>query len=306
MKKCIFCRKDKNDEDFNKEHIILDSLGGRGSENIFYNVCIICNGMLGNKVDSLLANKEIMKYMRFLFKIKGRNGVPNPFDSEVKYAETSIVGKLQTNKQGDIIGFRGSHKRIESKNSILICGPKKNFAKYVQSQLKANHYPILSEEEINNNLIDLGNPKIPHIEYIELPEEVDKSYIETTFPAMLKMAYEFSFIKLGEKYLDDPIAIDISNSFMEIIENEDIPFKIPTNACVDYLKQPNNEISLTLYTSNSQIYVEINIYGLFWGNICMSENANNYEEIKKQTLKIKIDSDALDKNILKFSDICGQ
>lgn len=306
MKKCIFCRIDKKDEDFNKEHIILDSLGGRGSEDIFYNVCTICNGILGNKVDSLLANNKIIKYMRFLLKIKGRNGVPNPFDSEVKYAETSVVGKLQINKQGDIIGFRGSHKGIVNEIGILICGPKKQFAKYVQSQLKANHYPILSEEEIDKNLIDLGNPKIPHIEYIKLPEEVDKSLMETTFPAMLKMAYEFSFIKLGEKYLDDPVAIDISNSFKEIIENDDIPFKIPTNAYVDYLKQPNNEISLALYTSNSQIYVEINIYGLFCGKICMSEDANNYEEIKKQTLKIKLDSDALDKNILKFSDICAQ
>jgi hypothetical protein len=303
MKRCIFCRKDKEDEEFNKEHIILDSLGGRGNEDIFYNVCTICNNILGNKIDSLLADNSIIKHMRFLFKIKGRNGVPNPFDNEVKYDDTPIVGTLKTNKQGDFSGFRASHKAIVNKNSILISGPKKNFHKYVQSQLKANNYQMSSEDVFDNYFIDLGAPKIPEINYIEFPKVVDISILKNIFPAMLKMAYEFCFIKFGEKYLDDPVAIDISNSFMEIIENDDSIFNMPTNASVNYLKHPNNEISLDLYTSNCEIYVEVIIYGLFWGKICMSENANNYEEFIKQTLKIKIDSDVLDKNIIRFSDM---
>lgn len=300
---CIFCRELKDKKEFNKEHIILNSLGGIGTENIMENVCTTCNSILGTKVDSLLVNDEIIKWMRFLLKVKGRNGVPNPFNFEVKYADTPIVGKLQTNKEGDMIGFRASHKANVNKNNILIYGPKKDFDKYVQSQLKANNYCIKSEEEINNNLIDLDKPKTSYIEYIELPKELNNSCLENVFPAMLKMAYEFCFIKLGEKYLEDPVAIDISNSFKQLIINKDNQFNIPTNANLDYLKQPTSAVLLTLYTNGFQIYVEVEIYGLYYGNICMSKNAEKYVEIKKETLRIEIDSDVLERDILRFSDL---
>lgn len=72
MPECIFCRKIKDEKMFNAEHIILDSLGGKGEENVCRNVCIECNSSLGTRVDAGMVNETITKYMRYLFKIKGR------------------------------------------------------------------------------------------------------------------------------------------------------------------------------------------------------------------------------------------
>ena len=72
MPECIFCRKIKDEKMFNAEHIILDSLGGNGEENICRNVCIECNSSLGTRVDAGMVNETITKYVRYLFKIKGR------------------------------------------------------------------------------------------------------------------------------------------------------------------------------------------------------------------------------------------
>ena len=59
MRQCIFCGQLKKDSEFNKEHIILDSLGGKGNEDICRNVCISCNSSLGTRVDACLINHEI-------------------------------------------------------------------------------------------------------------------------------------------------------------------------------------------------------------------------------------------------------
>ena len=61
--------KNKQDDEFNKEHIILDCLGGKGIDNFVYNVCKKCNSMLGSKVDSWFANDEVTKAYRYMLKI---------------------------------------------------------------------------------------------------------------------------------------------------------------------------------------------------------------------------------------------
>ena len=93
MKQCIFCMEWKEDKEFNREHIILEALGGKGDKDICLNVCTSCNSSLGTRVDASLLNQSITKYMRYKFKIRGKNGIPNPFKGiEVKYADD---GNLQ-------------------------------------------------------------------------------------------------------------------------------------------------------------------------------------------------------------------
>ena len=92
MKQCIFCMEWKEDKEFNREHIILEALGGKCDKDICLNVCTSCNSSLGTRVDASLLNQSITKYMRYKFKIRGKNGIPNPFKGiEVKYADTSIA-----------------------------------------------------------------------------------------------------------------------------------------------------------------------------------------------------------------------
>ena len=79
MRQCIFCMQWKEEKEFNREHIILEALGGKGDKDICLNVCTACNSSLGMRVDASLLNQDITKYMRYKFKIKGKNGIPNPF-----------------------------------------------------------------------------------------------------------------------------------------------------------------------------------------------------------------------------------
>ena len=77
--------------------------------------------------------------MRYKFKIRGKNGIPNPFKGiEVKYADTSIVGELKVDKEGKINGFRAKHQVLECNKEKLIVGPRKGFASYVNSKLNEN------------------------------------------------------------------------------------------------------------------------------------------------------------------------
>lgn len=136
MKQCIFCMEWKEDKEFNREHIILEALGGKGDKDICLNVCTSCNSSLGTRVDASLLNQSITKYMRYKFKIRGKNGIPNPFKGiEVKYADTSIVGELKVDKEGKINGFRAKHQVLECNKEKLIVGPRKGFASYVNSKL---------------------------------------------------------------------------------------------------------------------------------------------------------------------------
>lgn len=289
MKQCIFCKEYKEDSEFNREHIILESLGGNGNEDICFNVCKTCNSSLGTRVDACLVNHEITKVMRYYFKIKGKNGVPNPFKKQkIKYADTPFEGKLKTDKEGNIIGFRADYKIYENDGNVIIAGPKKGFVEYVNSQLENLGKPSMTKEEILGNVLDLGELKIPHINKIEFSEELKTEYLNYAFPTMLKMAYEFCFVKLGKKYLDDPIAIDIRNFLMKFDYKKFEYYECPTSARISWLEESRRFISLFLLKEENKIFVEINLYGCVLCTICMSKSIKNYSEFETAVLKIDI------------------
>lgn len=289
MKQCIFCRKYKEDNEFNREHIILDSLGGSGCEDICVNVCILCNSSLGTRVDACLMNHEITKYIRYSLKIKGRNGVPNPFKKmKFNYADTPFVGELQTDKRGNISGFRADHGVYKLDGKTIIVGPRKNFDGYVNSQRKSKNLPLLSKEEIIKNTFHFRDSQIPHINIVEIPDEMKNEYIYFAFPTMLKMAYEFCFIKLGEEYLDDPLATEIRAFLMEFDYKKQRQYFCPTDTVYEWIDTKDNFISISLYTEDNKLYVKIELYGLIMYDICMSETASEYKTIEKSTLKIDI------------------
>lgn len=58
MKKCIICKKIKEDGEFNKEHIIPESIGGSLT---IENVCKECNSKLGEEIDSKIVNDFFIK-----------------------------------------------------------------------------------------------------------------------------------------------------------------------------------------------------------------------------------------------------
>lgn len=289
MKQCIFCMNSKEDSEFNREHIILEALGGKGDEDICLNVCTSCNSSLGTRVDASLLNQNITKYMRYIFQIKGKNGIPNPFKGvELTYADTPFIGELKVNKEGKISGFRAKHKMYKSKGNILIVGPRKGFPAYVNSQLKQIGFAQLTEAEIWKKRIDLGEAKVPHIEYIKIPEEMKEQYLTYAFPTMLKMAYEYCFVTLGENYLSDSSAIRIRDFLMRFDYKKDVEYFAPTDASLEWKDEQERAVSLKIYVNNNKVFVTIVLWGMVTVTICMSETGQNYKEGLNSILTVEI------------------
>ena len=91
MRQCIFCRMNKIETEFNDEHMFFDALGGGAGENVIKNVCRDCNSLFGSRVDAIFLDHELTKVIRFVLKIRGRNGVPNPFKGiKVNYDDSDF------------------------------------------------------------------------------------------------------------------------------------------------------------------------------------------------------------------------
>lgn len=289
MKQCIFCMKNKEDREFNKEHIILEALGGKGNEDLCFNVCTSCNSSLGTRVDAALLNERITKYIRYILGVRGKNGIPNPFKGiELAYADTPIMGEIKVNKEGKISGFRAKHQVLKYGKDILIVGPKKGFPSYVNSQLKQEGFPQLSEKDILEKQIDLGEPKKPNIKYMAFPEEMKEQYLVSIFPTILKIAYEYCFSVLGEEYLNDSLAIEIRKFLMGFDYKKNIEYVTPTAASLEWNDNLQRKISLNINKDNNSVFVKINIWGLVMCTICMSETATRYKSDVNSTLLVEI------------------
>ena len=241
-------------------------------KDICLNVCTSCNSSLGTRVYASLLNQSITKYMRYKFKIRGKNGIPNPFKGiEVKYADTSIVGELKVDKEGKINGFRAKHQVLECNKEKLIVGPRKGFASYVNSKLNENGMNPVTEKELLENRIDFNEHKIPHVEFVEFPEEMRSQYLLYAFPTMLKMAYEYCFITFGEKYLKNPIAMNIRDFLIKYDYKKDTEYCSPTIASLMWISEEERKISLKMYIDNDNIWVQIVLWGMILANICMLE-----------------------------------
>ncbi len=288
MKKCIFCMKNKQDDEFNKEHIILDSLGGKGIDNFVYNVCKKCNSMLGSKVDSWFANDEVTKAYRYMLKIKGRNNIQNPFkEYHFQYDDTPITGVILTNRQGDIIGFKADCKTYQLDDKVLIVAPRKNFCGFVNNYLKKNGFPLLTEKEILENKLKIDNPKYPTIQTIEIDESYRDIYLKNACPLLWKMAYEFCFIRLGDQYLDDKVAKDIRGCLNEIIKGN-LEIQVPTDIKVEYTNlEQKTSISFEYDKANDKLYVCIIIFGIIKAKILMTETFHKYVLDNEKSIEFK-------------------
>ena len=292
MPECIFCRKIKDEKMFNAEHIILDSLGGKGEENVCRNVCIECNSTLGTRVDAGMVNETITKYMRYLFKIKGRTGIPNPFKNiKINYANSQIKGELKTNKDGEISGFVADHQVIEEQGKILIVGPRCGFGGYAKSVMQKTYGEEISEDDVKNKGVFFDTSLVPRIKFVKISEEAMADYQVKVVPVMLKMAYEFCFVKLGDAYLDDAAAVEIREFLMKFDYKKDKFYYMPTDAEVDMKDidaNKENIIELSMYIEAKRLYVYINLYGFFKCKLCMSHSAEKFGEFETYTLKVTV------------------
>lgn len=282
MKKCIICFKEKEINEFNEEHIFPEAIGGNLK---IYDCCKLCNSKMGAIIDSELTNNEYIQIIRFLLKIKGKNGIINPFNLLLNSAFEGIKGKLIFEKSGKYSKFEIIQKTtIETEKSIQIVCDSDNMEgmlKTINKKIAKSNQPPFTIEDLRKNTTSIPHPKLNYINIIINQENDDKALIYL-IPELLKITYELGYYHFKEKYLDDPTSIAIRNAIEEIISGKLIIDR-PTSIEIDDFnwKDIKRCNSYQFLIKNNKIICHLNILNFITARIVLSENSNNYESINE-------------------------
>lgn len=281
-KKCIICAIEKSENNFNTEHIILESLGGnRQPDNTLKDVCETCNSKLGMHVDSRFVNSPLLEFIRNRKAIKGKNGVPGLDKFDFPFWIPEITGNLMTNKKtGEITGFRAKYGKSEN----FIFAPKNvnlgYFKQYTESY---------SDDEIRDRIIDFDKVKLlPRLDVVELHQEVVEYYLKYVFfPLSIKISFEYAYKYLGRSWLNQSISKDIKEVLFQLCQGSTL-IKIPADTELYMGNKLSNEIIVELKQEKNKTYVRIDIFGIFNSKMLISCE-NSLTELKSEYSKLKID-----------------
>ena len=290
MKKCIICEKIKNEEEFNKEHIIPEFIGGSLTIN---SVCKSCNSRLGKEIDSEILNDCLIKCHVVKNKIRNK-----------KNKEKVLFEKLISNKNPQIKltakrRKNGTFEKMESNTSLKSSPEDKNnhsiyfdsnkdketVLKEIEKKFKHKYGKTLSEDEKNEIMYKIQNENTqPKIEF----NNTAAIYFKKLAREFIKIAYETSHYILGEKYLDDKVGHELRESLFdkdhELIEKyTKRGMELISNSKVKEIFNELDNISdkdlihtIEISEINNKIYLAINLFNAHINCICISETANLY------------------------------
>lgn len=277
MKKCIICGKSKKESEFNIEHIIPEALGNKSLK--IDKVCIECNSKLGSKVDKYITTGFFMDLIRNSLKVAGKNNkLPFPF------------------KEG--IDEDGNKVRIDNnfKPTIVTKVDKKDNRYTIKASSKQEAIEIIEKEYKRKKLnINQKNKIISEIENAEM--KITYPIISYEFKinfkemelAILKIAYEYACLKLGDAYYDDKCGSEIRKIIQKAIndnkvEKYNLIGHLP-NKCEfekdleDFAQRYNNLHFLQMQTENNNIVLIISLFCKMCLSymIIISDNADRYD-----------------------------
>ena len=277
MRKCIICGKQKEENEFNIEHIIPEALGNKNLKT--NNVCTDCNSMLGSKIDKYITSNFFMELVRYAYNVKSKNNsLPFPFKEGIdengnkirldnKFKPTLIP---TVSKKGNRYTIKASNEQEALKIIKKVCERKK-----------------LNIRQKNELINKITNCKIQEVKPSILFEfTINLDQIELAF---LKIAYEYSCLKLGDFYYYDEYGSKIREVIQKALNNEKVekynmmqhlPNDNKLNELITYLgKQFNNSHFLQMQTINNTIVLTISLFceiSLSY-TIIISNNASKYK-----------------------------
>lgn len=193
--RCIICREEKAESE---EHIIPEALGNK--KLITMRVCEECNNKLGANVDDYLTNHPIVKLIRTNENLLGKSGKEIKFFSGIEVdVDTGLKYDMKTGKpvlQPRMITGNDGHIRIEAAN--VQAG-----LNYFKKVMKRKGY---SDEQIDKFCEEAitGEAQLTSPPKFKKDATIDFSKLGLS---AIKIAYEYAFSVLGEKYIDDDVAI---------------------------------------------------------------------------------------------------
>ena len=289
MKKCIICKKTKNNNEFNKEHILPESIGGSLTID---NVCESCNSKLGEEIDSKIINDFLIKGKIVGNKIKNKKNKEKVlFEKLTSNKDPQIKLNAKRGKNGEFEKWESntSLKSSEDKNMHTIYfdsdKDKKTVLKEIEELFKHKYGKTLTEEKKNEIMYKINNEH-SHPEIVfNYRSTIDFKKLAREF---IKIAYETAHYILGEKYFDDEIGQDLRESLFD--ENHEIIEKYADRGMklvsapnfekifnqMNFLSDKNLIHLIQIWGINNKLYLIINLFNIYINCICITETANSY------------------------------
>jgi hypothetical protein len=251
MKRCIFCGRTeeelKENNSWSVEHIIPLSLGN--TDLITTDVCANCNNKLGQNVDKYFVDNMLIEIKRKELGLKGESGKsPNPFkQGKDQYGNLvrvdnslnpTLVPKLSVESVEEGLHFKG------------LANSKDEAKQMVKKSLTRKRY---KSEDIDTILLQIDSAETNSYQpIISYSFKFEPNRIALFF---LKIAYEYTCLKLGETYWNDPSSVEIREMLYKAICGE---MKTICGNCRWVCSTPN-EIS-NLF---SEIREKLNVHVIF-------------------------------------------
>lgn len=219
--KCIICKKDSAECEFNDEHVFPESIGGGFCVKSC--VCATCNSLLGTKVDSILVDHPIIKLARFSHRIPNKDGiVPNPFGTGTDTLDPTIKISWKSDKKGEmsnphIYPSISCEEKDDGSFNIKIHADESdedNVLEMIQKRMQRKYGRKFSIEELQKHIMPLKHGS-KHV-MIHYNEKFD---INDHIACFLKIVYELAYYWLGPQYLDDDIGENLQNFLYDMAYN---------------------------------------------------------------------------------------
>lgn len=193
--------------------------------------------------------------------------------------------RIKYNKASGKMDIIALHHRREvelddGRKTIQITVDERNRAdipKIVQRERKRHGERPFTDKEMAEFLSTL------QVQQIDKPEVTLTPTINFAFlrHALLKIAYELAFMWLGETYLDDPLAILISDSIVKPTQNSTNGILgsagfIPENSSFQtWEKHPNHHLAYGVQHGN-KVVVAVRVFDMLEGTFTVTNQAQNY------------------------------
>lgn len=292
--KCIFCKKELNENDISREHIIPKFLGG---EYVIHDICNDCNRSFGIDFEKKLGENSVFQFIRAFYTFRYRNS-KNFVAPTLKLKQKNTV--IRTDNEGHLLMFTKPNFNY-SKIGIEVdqIESQENIDAMLNAKIN-KHKSENNKEYTYESIRDVKKLKIGEPEDFNL--HLDILILNELF---LKIAYEFSCICLDSKYLDDAIGILLKNSIMSednnfLFDNKSkikltcdrrkLDFCVKKVAETAHQNTINNHYGfpliycsngnyihgIELIKKNNNFFVVIELFNIFKYKICVSNDANNY------------------------------
>lgn len=291
MKQCIICKEWKNESEFNKEHIIPESIGG---SLIIDNVCKECNNKLGNTTDNILTENFLIKGELVRRKIKNKNNKEQVLFSKLtnisnpkiklkpkKDKETGKFIRYETNTSVEEIDINQFNIAFDGNREI------EEISKQVQNIFKKKYNKTFNKEERDKLKYLLENKRyVTNNDEFKCDLTIDFKKLSKPF---IKIAYETAYYLLGESYLND----SYGNKLLKSLLNNDeklfseygekslnligtIEWRSLFEEIEKITQMPLIHLIL-IFRKKNEIYLFINLFNIVSNCILITENAEIYD-----------------------------